>query len=120
MEHIAATKEREMKGVNCPNCGAPITGQSCGYCGTRLEDILRLASGKPVTIAFEIGGKELTVRFLLESLTMRYEPEITNLYSDICGTMPCRTLVVDRGAKLELEGRCLPFEDGMIAMEKLS
>ena len=79
-----------------------------------------MASGKPVTIAFEIGGKELTVRFLLESLTMRYEPEITNLYSDICGTMPCRTLVVDRGAKLELEGRCLPFEDGMIAMEKLS
>lgn len=109
-----------MKPVNCPNCGAPITGQSCEYCGTRLEDILRLASGKPVTITFELGGKELTVRFLLESLTMHYEPEIANLYSDICREKPYRTLVVNHGAKLDLEGRCLPFENGMIAMEKLS
>lgn len=108
-----------MKAVNCPNCGAPIAGQSCEYCGTRLEDILRLASGKPVTITLDLDGKELTVRFLLESLAMHYEPEIAHLYSDIHGPSPYYTLVTDRGARLELEGRCLPFDDGTVATQKL-
>jgi hypothetical protein len=46
-----------MEHTNCPNCGAPITGSCCDYCGTHLEDILKLASGRPVKITFEIGGK---------------------------------------------------------------
>ena len=24
--------------LNCPNCGAPITGDRCEYCGTQLSD----------------------------------------------------------------------------------
>ena len=34
------------KSYNCPNCGAPITGPRCEYCGTQFE--------KPKTIHYEI------------------------------------------------------------------
>lgn len=27
--------------TNCPNCGAPITGSKCEYCGTVFKDIQR-------------------------------------------------------------------------------
>lgn len=27
-----------MKETNCPNCGAPITGRKCEYCGTRFSE----------------------------------------------------------------------------------
>lgn len=26
--------------LNCPNCGAPITGSVCEYCGTKFYDLL--------------------------------------------------------------------------------
>lgn len=27
--------------LNCPNCGAPITGPQCEYCGTTFEEVKR-------------------------------------------------------------------------------
>lgn len=29
------------KRTNCPNCGAPITGMKCEYCGTDFEVIMK-------------------------------------------------------------------------------
>ena len=29
-----------MKNLNCPNCGVPINGSVCEYCGTRFYDFL--------------------------------------------------------------------------------
>lgn len=34
------------KSYNCPNCGAPVTGPRCEYCGTQFE--------KPKTAYYEI------------------------------------------------------------------
>lgn len=41
-----------MKGLNCPNCGAPITGDKCEYCGTvfrfqekKNDDVILYADG---------------------------------------------------------------------------
>lgn len=95
------------KQTNCPNCGAPITGSCCDYCGTHLEDILRLASGRPVEITFEIGGKEYTVNFHLDSMSVHYEPEVTTLYAD---GRPEYRMVTNPYAKLTMEGTCLPFD----------
>ena len=42
---------------NCPNCGAPVVGDICPYCGTahRLPTPM-MAIGKVVPIRFEHGG----------------------------------------------------------------
>lgn len=103
-----------MKQHNCPNCGAPIASQSCEYCGTRLEDIFRMAFGKPATITLEINGTEFPVRFMLESMSMDYEPEIEYLYSDIYELDRPYYNVVKSRSRLTLEGSCLPFEDGEV------
>lgn len=34
--------------TNCPNCGAPITGSVCEYCGTRYGTVFVPASPPPV------------------------------------------------------------------------
>lgn len=34
--------------ANCPNCGAPITGDVCEYCGTRYGTVFVPASSPPV------------------------------------------------------------------------
>lgn len=31
------------KRTNCPNCGAPIEGMKCEYCGTDFETIMRIS-----------------------------------------------------------------------------
>ena len=31
-----------MRDTNCPNCGAPITGDHCEYCGTVFVDVQEL------------------------------------------------------------------------------
>ena len=39
---------KEIKMKNCPNCGAPITGRICSYCGTKFEienNIVQVISG---------------------------------------------------------------------------
>ena len=48
-----------MAETNCPNCGAPITGESCPYCNTvftRPESAIALALGRKVSVSFEADG----------------------------------------------------------------
>lgn len=33
--------------LNCPNCGAPIAGLKCEYCGTQFFDIADIEVNKP-------------------------------------------------------------------------
>lgn len=45
-----------MKDLNCPNCGAPITGDKCEYCGTVFrikehKEVTRYVDSEPVTSA---------------------------------------------------------------------
>lgn len=40
-----------MTQTNCHNCGAPITGSTCEYCGTRFN--IRVAE-EPVTFSISI------------------------------------------------------------------
>lgn len=35
---MMTAKIKEQKMTNCPNCGAPITGEKCEYCGTVFEE----------------------------------------------------------------------------------
>jgi len=40
---------------NCPNCGAPVTGRACEYCGTRLEG----RGDVDVTVVYDWRGDEV-------------------------------------------------------------
>ena len=58
----AVLRKRE---INCPNCGAPIRGSRCEYCGTVFADEMRADTIGPSKVSIsqvdeglvEIGGK---------------------------------------------------------------
>ena len=37
IDYKARTTATRPRLLNCPNCGAPVTGQKCEYCGTRFD-----------------------------------------------------------------------------------
>lgn len=62
-----------MTRTNCPNCGAPIKGVSCAYCGTMFEPpekVLGLAIGKKVSISFEHEGRTYEFDMVLDHMGM--------------------------------------------------
>ena len=43
--------------LNCPNCGAPITGYKCAYCGTQFFDFADIDMNKKGYLRIKIDGK---------------------------------------------------------------
>lgn len=79
----AVLRKRE---INCPNCGAPITGSRCEYCGTVFADEMRADTIGPSKLSIsqvdeglvEIGGK--LFRLTIDSFEMSaYEPMTVHL-----------------------------------------
>ena len=69
--------------TNCPNCGAPLTGNKCQYCGAIIFDFAAIEIGKPVWINFKLGDHWLLAHVLPESASMHVEPMDENLlYAD--------------------------------------
>ena len=48
--------------LNCPNCGALITGCECEYCGTVFYDFAVLSDEKPTYIRLNLGGKQIVAK----------------------------------------------------------
>lgn len=47
--------------MNCPNCGAPIEGDKCGYCGYTLLNIIDFEPGKVCGGTLNVDGKEYRI-----------------------------------------------------------
>lgn len=76
--------------LNCPNCGAPITGDRCEYCGTQFIDCT-VKKDKPFYLKVSLdGNRTIIVKVLLESLTVEFEP-YGLCYGDIDGKSFIRT-----------------------------
>lgn len=62
--------------TNCINCGAPLTGTKCHYCGTEyhLDDLGRL---KEYYVKLEIFGQKM--EFYLNSVEVNYDN-----YAEFC------------------------------------
>ena len=60
--------------TNCPNCGAPITGHKCEYCGAIIFDFASIEVGKPVWINFKLGEQWVLAHVIPESASMHVEP----------------------------------------------
>jgi hypothetical protein len=53
---------RKKSELNCPNCGAPITGEYCPYCGSVFYDWAALDSNKPKVIPGRAGKLDLIIK----------------------------------------------------------
>jgi hypothetical protein len=67
--------------LNCPNCGAPLDGDKCAFCGTTFYDFSSIEDGKPCymrirTNQFYHDGKNVTTL-----ITMKAIPKIEDINS---------------------------------------
>lgn len=98
------------KNLNCPNCGAPITGFKCEYCGTQFYNFADIDLYKPCYARVKLDNRIVFVKFF------PYLLEIHNEYMGYDGTLrtPNGTLSpVQRfvNTTFTLEGTLLPLED---------
>ena len=70
--------------LNCPNCGAPITGSKCGYCGSVFLDFLNLDmdSGAPTFVRMRFDGAVYIFKARPTSIDIRQEFDDVCLYGD--------------------------------------
>lgn len=59
--------------TNCPNCGAPLTGHKCQYCGAVIFDFAAIEIGKPAWINFKLGERWVLAHVLPESASISAE-----------------------------------------------
>ena len=60
--------------TNCPNCGAPLTGFKCPYCGAIIFDFDAIEIDKPVWVNFKLGENWTLAHVLPESASVHVEP----------------------------------------------
>lgn len=56
--------------LNCPNCGAPIDGEKCQYCGTVFYDFAAIDTDKPSYIKMRVNGKLIMFKAILTNVQM--------------------------------------------------
>lgn len=103
----------EMVARVCPNCGAPVHGTVCQYCGSEDALLFGLEPGTPVMVSYKLNGKRITFQLSIEALTMTASG-YDELYADnrifkICGD----------GYDVNLAGRLIPFEHDTIPGRRL-
>ncbi len=66
-----------MKPTNCPNCGAPLNGSKCEYCGTEIhhvdEDVIRQLEYEKLRVQSQIDNIRQTT-MLMSMLNGNYKP----------------------------------------------
>ena len=76
-----------MKKLNCPNCGAPITGIRCEYCGTMFYDFAEISDNSPKYLRLDFNGKKIwgLARMLEANIVMDHNQ--SHVYVEIRFTM---------------------------------
>ena len=69
--------------LNCPNCGAPITGIKCEYCGTMFFDMADLKIGEASYLRMRMGDSVNTFMAYPVRFDITFEPvQTTTLWAD--------------------------------------
>ncbi|MBR2256361.1 MAG: zinc ribbon domain-containing protein [Blautia sp.] len=92
---------------NCPNCGAPINGDLCPYCGTAFIDWSAIDVHKPNWIKIKLDNKTVLVKAILEEASTHYGcPEPLAIYSNE------RILYPKMNSNIIIESTfsCIPFK----------
>lgn len=54
--------------TNCPNCGAPISGIECKYCGTTFFDLVDISTGRDCIVRLRHGNVIITGKMRVSSM----------------------------------------------------
>lgn len=93
---------------NCPNCGAPIEGAKCPYCGTLLLDFADIEMDKPSYVRIKMYGKVVMLRVVPRVLEVEYNND-SFLYAD---NVPMFVASCPRG-EFTLRMDIIPDEQGI-------
>ena len=82
--------------TNCPNCGAPLSGWQCEYCGAAFYDFssLDISFDKPIFMKFKFEGKILQTKVRLTKFSVNNSMNEVPFYADdrpICCMSRVRT-----------------------------
>ena len=91
------------KRLNCPNCGAPITGIKCEYCGTQFIDFATIDMDRPFYIRVKQGNLLMTCKARVNEFNIRVEPDTMDILyaNDVPIYYPCSRKRLDMELKME-------------------
>lgn len=103
--------------TNCPNCGAPIDGDKCPYCGTRLVNVADLEAGEPIWLIFRDRHFDNVVRGLRVLVTgidiSAIDPDPVVFYAD---SKSIHWVHTTQDVTVELSGTLMPNEKGFFGI----
>lgn len=80
--------------LNCPNCGAPIEGQRCAYCGTVFYDFSCIDVSSPCVIRLRTGDRIFEALMSVRDLDFNVHDDwacVRNILGEITGVMTSQT-----------------------------
>ena len=105
-----------MSEYNCPNCGAPIEGVKCAYCGTYFFNIADIEENKPHYIRLNLGGHKMMFNVVASNIEFRQEREMATYYAD---SQPYFMAQTDVRTHISIDLDVIPDENGIMAMRKV-
>lgn len=104
--------------LNCPNCGAPIAGSKCEYCGSVFYDWATISMDKPTFIRMNLHGKLVMFKAVMVDL------ETNEQYSSYYADNQRITVSVQRDLEIRPVFRVVPHDgpygkNTWVVMEKL-
>ena len=99
---------------NCPNCGAPLDGIQCKFCGTYMYNVADLSAEKPTFIRLNLGGQWVMLRVLVTEFELHNEYNPTAFYAD---DMLIETVVARPELTLHMDMHVIPDYRGIYAMK---
>lgn len=97
--------------LNCPNCGAPITGANCEYCGSVFYDFANIDADGISYVRMKFGGKLFIFRAAVVSVDSHFDYDNDKtVYAD--NTVLYR--IVPPRHKVNIEMEILPNDRGVL------
>ena len=83
--------------LNCPNCGAPITEETCPYCGTLFVDFAAMDADKPFFLKVKHNGEVYIFKVKMGGLS------VTTETADWCelGSIGYRSVVLNTNLAID-------------------
>lgn len=107
--------------LNCPNCGAPLDGEKCPYCGTTFYDFSSIEDGKPCYIRIRTNALCHDGKNVSTLITMRAIPRIEDITQSLenvnyCGGAGDKKLsmVQNRSLHMGVSFEGMPSDDGSL------